>query len=137
MTGSSRSECDVRKYGLANAVHGSDSQLSGWIEVLVQARRFQRILDDAIIRGLQRDVFIYDGQGVYTPLRSIQGALNSATQFQARMSEVFKGMLLKKLIIWIDDLLGYCKSYEDWFCSLENTLRTAQRCNIKFNVTKL
>ena len=38
-------------------------------------------------------------RGVYTPKRSIQSALNSATQFQARMSEVFKGMLYKELII--------------------------------------
>ena len=75
-------------------------------------------------------------RGVYTPLRSIQGALNSATQFQARMSEVFKNMLYKKLIIWIDDLLCYCKNYEDWFSSLEETLRIADQCNIKFNVTK-
>ena len=75
-------------------------------------------------------------RGVYTPLRSIQGALNSATQFQARMSEAFKDMLYKKLIIWIDDLLGYCKNYEDWFSSIEETLRIADQCNIKFNVTK-
>jgi len=75
-------------------------------------------------------------RGVYTPLRSIQGALNSATQFQARMSEVFEDMLYQKLIIWIDDLLGYCKNYEDWFSSLEETLRIADQCNIKFNVTK-
>ena len=52
------------------------------------------------------------------------------------MSEVFKGMIFKKLIIWIDDLLGYCENYEDWYCSLEETLKTAQKCNIKFNATK-
>ena len=56
--------------------------------------------------------------------------------FQARMSEVFEDMLYQKLIIWIDDLLGYCKNYEDWFSSLEETLRIADQCNIKFNVTK-
>ena len=78
-----------------------------------------------------REMFSFmTDRGVYTPKRSIQGALNSATQFQARMSEVFKGILYKKLIIWIDDLLGYCRTYEDWFLSPEEVLQTAQKCNI-------
>lgn len=47
-------------------------------------------------------------RGVFTPTRSIQGALNSATQFQARMSEIFSEMT-PHIIIWIDDLLGHAK----------------------------
>ena len=43
-------------------------------------------------------------RAVFTPKRSIQGALNSATQFQAKMSEVFKSLLNGSLIVWIDDL---------------------------------
>ena len=84
-----------------------------------------------------REMFSFmTDRGVYTPFRYIQGALNSATQFQARMSEVFKDLMYKKLIIWIDDLLGYCKNYEDWYNSLEETLKIAKKFNIKFNVTK-
>jgi hypothetical protein len=75
-------------------------------------------------------------RGVYTPPRSIQGALNSTTQFQARMSEAFKNLLKKEPIIWIDDLLGYCRNYEDWFNSLEETLKIAAKYNLKFNATK-
>jgi hypothetical protein len=52
------------------------------------------------------------------------------------MFEVFKSMIYNTMIIWIDDLLGYCKNYEDWFSSLEETLRIAKQFNIKFNVTK-
>src|SRR6185503_2347471 len=36
-----------------------------------------------------REMFSFlTDRGVYTPMRSIQGSLNSAAQFQARMSEV-------------------------------------------------
>jgi hypothetical protein len=84
-----------------------------------------------------REMFSFmTDRGVYTPLRSIQGALNSATQFQARMSEVYKDLIYKNIIIWIDDVLGYCKNYADWFRSLEETLKIAKKRNIKFNVTK-
>src|SRR6185503_5930970 len=63
-----------------------------------------------------REMFSFmTDRGVYTPRRSIQGALNSATQFQARM-----------LIVWIDDLLGYGKTLEEWFQALETTLKLAQ-----------
>ena len=75
-------------------------------------------------------------RGVYTPKRSIQGALNSATQFQARMSEVFKGLIKDSLIVWIDDLLGYAGSLEQWYSILEETLRLASERNIKFNMKK-
>ena len=32
--------------------------------------------------------------------------------------------------------MGYCRNYEEWFSSLEETLRIAKQFNIKFNVTK-
>ena len=67
-----------------------------------------------------REMFSFmTDRGVYTPRRSIQGALNSATQFQARMSEVFKSLIKKHLIVWIDDLLGYGKTLEEWFQALK------------------
>jgi hypothetical protein len=75
-------------------------------------------------------------RGIYTPKRSIQGALNSATQFQARMSEVFKGLVEDKLTVWIDDLLGHAGSLEHWFQALDATLRRAASHNIKFNIKK-
>jgi hypothetical protein len=75
-------------------------------------------------------------RGVYTPRRSIQGALNSATQFQSRMAEVFKPLIKDSLIVWIDDLLGHADSLSKWFRILEETLRLASLCNIKFNLKK-
>src|SRR6185312_2838456 len=70
-------------------------------------------------------------RGVFTPKRSIQGALNSATQFQARMAEVFQKLIKNSLVVWIDDLLGYAESLEKWFSTLEETFRLAAESDIK------
>jgi hypothetical protein len=52
-----------------------------------------------------REIFSFmTDHGIFTPKRSIQGACNFATQFQARMAEIFKELLYKLLIIWIKDI---------------------------------
>ena len=82
-----------------------------------------------------REMFSFmTDRGVYTPRRSIQGALNSATQFQSRMYEVFQSLIKESLTIWIDDLLGHADSYLSWFRILEKTLQSADERNIKFNL---
>ena len=53
-------------------------------------------------------------RAIFTPRRSIQGALNSATQFQSRMHEFFKELIYDKVIICIDDLLGHASTLESW-----------------------
>ena len=75
-------------------------------------------------------------RAIYTPRRSIQGALNSAIQFQSRMHEVFKELIFDKVIIWIDDLLGHASSLELWFAILTWVLDLATHFNIKFNIEK-
>ena len=57
-------------------------------------------------------------RGVFTPTRSFQGALNSATQFQARMTQIFSELLYKHQIIWIDDLLGHAETQNQLFQAL-------------------
>ena len=75
-------------------------------------------------------------RGVFTPTRSIQGAKNSATQFQARMTQIFTELLFRSLIIWIDDLLGHADSEEKWISILSRTLELAEVFNLKFNIDK-
>ena len=75
-------------------------------------------------------------RGVFTPTRSIQGALNSATQFQARMYEMYKELLHHSLIIWIDDLLGHAATEEKWFSILSRTLELAEQYDLKLNLEK-
>ena len=61
-------------------------------------------------------------RAVFTPTRSIQGASNSAIQFQARTTQIFAELLYKSLIIWIDDVLGHAETEEHWFSVLSKTL---------------
>src|SRR6185503_9096590 len=74
-------------------------------------------------------------RAVFTPTRSIQGALNSAAQFQARMHQIFSGQH-RNLIIWIDDLVGHAHTEDEWFHVLEQTLRLADEHSLKLNVDK-
>jgi len=75
-------------------------------------------------------------RGVFTPTRSIQGALNSGTQFQARMGEIFDELLYESLVVWIDDLLGHATSDDSWFSTLNRTLDLARKFNLKLNIEK-
>ena len=75
-------------------------------------------------------------RAIFTPTRSIQGASNSAIQFQARMTQIFAELLYKSLIIWIDDLLGHADTEEKWFSILSRKLELADAFNLKFNIDK-
>ena len=75
-------------------------------------------------------------RGVFTPTRSIQGALNSAVQFQARMTSNFKDLFYKSIVVWIDDILGHSNTVEDWFPLLDTTLQRLEKYNIKLNIDK-
>jgi hypothetical protein len=75
-------------------------------------------------------------RGVYTPTRSIQGHLNSTVQFQARMSEIFAEVMYKSLIIWVDDLLGYTRTVNEWFEALKKVLQLAEISGLKLNIDR-
>ncbi|CEO95672.1 hypothetical protein PBRA_009680 [Plasmodiophora brassicae] len=75
-------------------------------------------------------------RGIYTPTRTIQGGLNSSPQFQARMAEIFSELLMKALIIWIDDILGHARTEQERFRVLDMTLQLAEKHNLKFNLDK-
>jgi hypothetical protein len=91
-------------------------------------------LDDAFSRTLARDILIYDRSGVFTPTRSIQGALNSALQFQARMTAMFKDLFYKLIIVWTDDIFGHSSTERDWFSLLETILERLERYNVKLTI---
>ena len=69
-----------------------------------------------LAESCQEMFFFMTDKAIFTPRRSIQGALNSATQFQSRMHEVFKELIYDKVIIWIDDLLGHASTLESLVC---------------------
>jgi len=74
--------------------------------------------------------------GVFTPMRLPQGARNSASQFQARMAEIFPDLINSKLEVWIDDIFGHCESMEAWFELLKIILERCSKYGLKLNAKK-
>ncbi|CEO95374.1 Reverse transcriptase domain-containing protein [Plasmodiophora brassicae] len=72
---------------------------------------------------------------VFTPTRSIQGGMNSAVQFHARMAAIFDDMK-ENLLIWIDDILGFARSEEDLLHQLTRVLERCRERNLKLNPNK-
>jgi len=61
--------------------------------------------------------------GLFTPARLIQGSTDSAHAFQAGVMEVFEDMLYICVLIWIDDVLVYTRSFEDLLIRLEEVFQ--------------
>ncbi|KAJ0389841.1 hypothetical protein P43SY_011180 [Pythium insidiosum] len=51
---------------------------------------------------------------VYTPLRVPQGATDSPIHFQNQMQEVLKDMLYENVLVWVDDIIVYAKTAEEF-----------------------
>jgi hypothetical protein len=116
--------------------------LEGIIQYLAKSK-FWFILDAfkgfwlmPLAKECQEMMSFMTDRGVYTPLRSLQGAMNSAPQFQARMTKMFEELLWEKLVVWMDDILGHSDTLEGWFRVLERTLEIAEEYNLKLNVKK-
>ena len=73
---------------------------------------------------------------VFTPTRSIQGALNSALQFQSRMMSIFGEWANKWLCIWLDDAIAWAHSEQDLLNRLEVLFERARQVGVKFNIKK-
>jgi hypothetical protein len=74
--------------------------------------------------------------GVFTPTRLIQGSTDSAHGFQAPMMEVFEDMLYICVLIWIDDVLVYTRSFEDLLTRLEEVFQRLRKLHVKLNPQK-
>ncbi|OWZ04566.1 hypothetical protein PHMEG_00023512, partial [Phytophthora megakarya] len=57
--------------------------------------------------------------GVFTPTRVPQGASDSAVHFQAQMNEVLKDLLFRSVLVWIDDVLLYAQSADEFLANLK------------------
>jgi hypothetical protein len=66
-----------------------------------------------LVEESQEVYFFLTELGLFTPTRLIQGSTDSAHAFQAGMMEVFDDMLYICILIWIDDVLVYTRSFED------------------------
>ena len=58
--------------------------------------------------------------GVFTPTRVPHGASNSVPYFQSSMEDMFAQL---DVLIWLDDILGHAKTYEEHLANLEQALQ--------------
>ncbi|KAE9272224.1 hypothetical protein PR003_g30274 [Phytophthora rubi] len=74
--------------------------------------------------------------GVYTPLRVPQGATDSALHFQNQMQTVYKPLLYKGALIWIDDIIVYGRTEEDFLANLRLFYELTAKHRLKLNAKK-
>jgi len=74
--------------------------------------------------------------GVFIPTRLIQGNSDSAHAFQAGMMEVLEDILYICVLVWIDDILVYNRSFEDLLTRLEEVFQRLRKFHVKLNPHK-
>ncbi|KAH9086373.1 hypothetical protein LEN26_020136, partial [Aphanomyces euteiches] len=81
--------------------------------------------------------FLLDND-VVTPTRVMEGHVDSALFFQASMRDVSEeaSLLYKNMLVWIDDVLIYAKTYEEYMDVLEKFLSKMEEKNLKLNPQK-
>ncbi|KAE8908713.1 hypothetical protein PF001_g4709 [Phytophthora fragariae] len=75
-------------------------------------------------------------EGVYTPTRVPQGAVDSAMHFQSTMQEVFGDMMNHNLLVYVDDVVLYAPTHDEFLVVLEKFFRRLRESNLKLNVSK-
>ncbi|KAJ8571900.1 hypothetical protein ON010_g4930 [Phytophthora cinnamomi] len=72
----------------------------------------------------------------YTPRRVPQGCSDAALHFQATMERCFASLLYKHLLVWIDDLLLYAKTVDEYLDKLEELFTLVDNFGFKLSATK-
>jgi hypothetical protein len=62
--------------------------------------------------------------GVYTPTRLMQGERDAVFLFQSGMSEILGDLLQVCILLWVDDLLQYCRDFGELLSNLEKVFVT-------------
>lgn len=74
---------------------------------------------------------------VYTPTRLVQGATDSALLFQSTMQDIFQDRYNKSVLIWIDDMLAFAKTFEDMLDNMRYILQRCRKFGLKINAKKI
>ena len=75
--------------------------------------------------------------GVFSYTRIPMGASSSPAYFQAVMMDIFSGLVdSKELLIWIDDMLGFAKTFPQYLEVLKRIFAKCREFNLKLNVEK-
>ncbi|KAJ0392214.1 hypothetical protein P43SY_008832 [Pythium insidiosum] len=73
---------------------------------------------------------------VYTPLRVPQGATDSPIHFQNQMQEVLKDMLYENVLVWVDDIVVFAKTAEEFIAVLRKFFGRMREYGLKLNAAK-
>eukprot|EP00918_Siedleckia_nematoides_P066947 GHVU01145615.1.p1 GENE.GHVU01145615.1~~GHVU01145615.1.p1 ORF type:complete len:3547 (+),score=395.68 GHVU01145615.1:1301-10642(+) len=84
-----------------------------------------------------RELFsVITKEGVYTPFRVPQGASCSVGYFQASMERVYRPILRNGVLVYLDDLLVYGRTKQEYFERLRTVFRLSREHNIKISAKK-
>ncbi|KAE8969903.1 hypothetical protein PR003_g28562, partial [Phytophthora rubi] len=73
---------------------------------------------------------------VYTPTRVPQGATDSPIHFQNQMQEVFRDMLYDNVLIWVDDIVVFARTVEEFLAVLKKFFERLRQYGLKLNAKK-
>lgn len=73
---------------------------------------------------------------IYTPRRVPQGCSDAALYFQATMERCFTSLLYYHLLVWIDDLLLYAKTLDEYLDKLAELFSLVNELGFKLSATK-
>ncbi|OWZ09301.1 hypothetical protein PHMEG_00018016, partial [Phytophthora megakarya] len=73
---------------------------------------------------------------VFTPLRVPQGAMDSSVHFRNQLQDVFREVLGRHCLIWIDDIILYAASAMEFITTLRRFFELIQEYGLKPNVNK-
>ncbi|GMF48075.1 unnamed protein product [Phytophthora fragariaefolia] len=73
---------------------------------------------------------------IYTPTRVPQGATDSALHFQNQMQFMFDPLLYNAVLIWIDDVILFAKTVEEFLQALRKFFELLREFNLKLNIMK-
>ena len=71
--------------------------------------------------------------GVFSPTRVLHGSTNSVPYFQSSMDYMFAYL---EVLIWLDDVLGFAKTYDELLDILHQVLKICAAKGLKLNPNK-
>jgi len=85
-----------------------------------------------------KDYFSFiTNSGVYTPNRLPQGAADSPLYFHSNLTKIFDKLIKKKrLKLWIDDVLIFSKTWEEFKALIIEFLQTCDQYDLQVNIGK-
>jgi hypothetical protein len=64
------------------------------------------------------------------------GLVNSPSGFERLTEDVLRGLQWKELLLYMDDIISVCSTFEEWLCRLERIFIRLKEANLKLKPTK-